>query len=145
MLKKYLSTAVLACCFASWLLAAQNADDRYTVVFEGYPVKKVLTGDVLSESPVTQEQSNEFLVQIVMDREGNYFWMSREMKPLVRVESGAYVTYISESGYIRTYTDAMLPVLRRGGLPGIDSTYEYVEHIRHHLSSINYYGKRSDR
>ena len=148
MLKKRLpvtAMAVLACCCATWLFAAQNADMPYTVVFEGYPAKKVLTGDVLSESPMSREQSNEFSVQIVVDREGSYFWMSREMKPLVRIESGAYVTYISESGYVRTYTDAVLPLLRGENLPGIDTTYEYVEHIPHLLSSINYYGKRRDR
>ncbi len=137
---------------SSWLSVESEPSPQYTVVFEGYPTKKVETGpDVLMERSLSPEESDEFAVRIVVDQEGNYFWASREMKPMVKVLSGSYVTYAATSGYVRTYMDDVLDMARAGidstvaSIMGLDHSYEYVEHLYIFFGGINYYGERRDR
>ena len=125
---------------------------QYVVVFEGYPTRKTQTGpEVVLERSLSPEESDEYAVRVVVDREGNYFWASREMKPMVKVLSGSYVTYAATTGYVRTYIDGILDMKREGidstvaTIMGLDHPYEYVEHLYVYFGGINYYGERRDR
>ena len=133
------------------LLVGFRRPQQYTVVFEGHPAKKVETSpDSVVESLMSPEESEDYLARVVVDQDGNYFWASREMRPMVRIDlGGSYVTYWSNAGYIRTYTDTALEILRLAeaevARTGVDSPveYEYVEHIYIYFTGINYYGKRT--
>lgn len=92
--------------------------DQYEVVLEGRPVKS----------------------------RGNYFWASREMRPMTREESGIFVTYSAGAGgYVKTFNEPALDMLREDGVIGLyEPGHEYVEHIPFLLYSINYWGTRTD-
>jgi len=121
-------------------------------VFDGYPTRKTETGpEEVLERFLRPEESDEYAARVVVDREGNYFWASREMKPMVKVLSGSYVTYAATTGYVRTYIDGILDMKREGidstaaAIMGLDHPYEYVEHLYIYFGGINYYGIRRDR
>ena len=125
--------------------------DQYEVVLEGRPVKSVRAGDTeagwtVREETLDRGDSDEYLVRVVKDRRGNYFWASREMRPMTREESGIFVTYSAGAGgYVKTYTEAALDMLREDGVIGLhEYGHEYAEHIPFLLYSINYWGTRTD-
>ena len=137
---------------AALSLTAHSAEPEYVVVFEGYPTRKTETGpDMILERPLSPKETYEYVARIVMDSKGNHFWQSREMKPMVKVLSGSYVTYANPAGYVRTYIDGILDMKREGidstaaTIMGLDHPYEYVEHIYVYFAGINYYGERRDR
>ena len=90
------------------------------------------------------DESRSSRALIVVDSQGNYFWASRGMRPLVRQQSGIYVTYTASAGYIKTYDDEALEAIRKGEFPLMDPWPEYVEHLHLGLGSITYYGVRDD-
>ena len=125
--------------------------DQYEVVLEGRPVKSVRAGDTevgwtVREETLDRGDSEEYLVRVVKDRRGNYFWASRDMRPMAREESGIFVTYSAGAGgYVKTYTETALDILRADGAIGLhEYGHEYVEHIPFLLYSINYWGTRTD-
>ena len=133
-------TAVLA------LAVAAPLQGQYTTVFEGHPTRKIETSpEGATEFSMTPEESDEFLARVVVDREGNYFWASREMRPMVRLVSGSYVTYATTTSYIRTYIDAVIDLKRLTPSESAWGPYEYVEHIYVQFVGVNYYGNRVDR
>ena len=72
--------------------AAPPEHEQYEVVLEGRPGKRVVIGYTqegwtVQEERLDRDDSEEYLVRIVTDRRGNYFWASREMLPMVRDES----------------------------------------------------------
>ena len=75
----------------------------YAVVFEGRPLRAVESSFELSTSrELSEDESFEYSVRIV-ERGGKYYWASRDMKELLRSESGVYITYhaLDGSGYVR--------------------------------------------
>lgn len=146
---------------ARWLLwgvallvssAALAAPQQYEVVFEGRPGKRVIVGLPQAGWTVHEEQldgagSEEYLVRVVKDRRGNYFWASREMRPMAREESEGFVTYSAgRFGYVKTMKESTLDAVRemtRGDDLG-EHYAEYMEHVIDVLYSINYWGTRTD-
>ncbi len=125
--------------------------DQYEVVLEGRPGKRVKAGDTevgwtVREETLDRGDSEEYLVRVVKDRRGNYFWASREMRPMARTESGIFVTYSAGAGgYVKTFKEPALDMLRKDGVIGLyEPGHEYVEHIPFLLHSINYWGTRTD-
>ena len=142
-------------CIAALLVfsaaAPQGWHDQYEVVLEGRPGKRVKAGDTevgwtVREEMLDRGDSEEYLVRVVKDRRGNHFWASREMRPMTKEESGIFVTYSAGAGgYVKTYTEPALDMLREDGVIGLhEYGHEYVEHIPFLLSSINYWGTRTD-
>lgn len=118
---------------------------RSTTVFEGFPTKKVESAfvDTRTEA-LTKNQSFEYQVR-VLERNGKYYWASREMRQLLRSESGPYITFhaVDGSGYIRIYQDFMYEMMKQ--LPEEQRKQEigYVEHLVIQFGSVTYYGNRS--
>jgi hypothetical protein len=70
-----------------------------------------------------------------------YFWASRENVPMVRIESGAYITYVAVNGagYVRVIDAAAKGAASLLG--GAEEEFDYTEHLLIGLRSITYYGK----
>ena len=121
--RKYRNLTLSSLLLISVVVFAGFQHAQYTVVFEGYPVKRAEVasdGNGVTQGPMSSQESGEFLARVVVDGEGNHFWETREMKPMVRVVSGSYVTYVATTGYIRTYTDFALAARGRSGCPADD-------------------------
>ena len=118
----------------------------YTVVFEGRPIRKVESSlDGTIESTLAPDDAFKYSVRIV-ERQGKYFWASRDMRELRRHESAtsAYITFmaVDGTGYIRTHIPMMLDL--RDQLPEQQRLKEigYTEHLLIQFASITYYGNR---
>ena len=126
--------------------AAPVEREQYEVVFEGRPGKRVVIGYTearwtVLEERLNDEDSEEYLVRIVRDRRGNYFWASRKMRPMVKEESGGFVTWSAGAyGYVKTFKKPFLDMQRGVFDPG----HEYMEHVINVLYSVNYWGTRTD-
>lgn len=127
--------------------------EQYEVVFEGRPAKRVVigytqegSGWTVQEEVLDRGTSEEYLVRVVRDRRGNYFWASREMKPVAREESDGFVTYSAGSfGYVKTFREPLLDMVRQAVQAGtLEPGQEYMEHIPTILASVNYWGTRTD-
>lgn len=111
--------------------------------FEGSPAVKVqVIEGVAQTEPVVPLKAREFRAVVV--REGDQFlWASRNNVPLVKRESGAYVTYVAANGagYVRVLNPAMRKL--RESLPAEQREREfvYMEHLVNQMGSITYFGK----
>ena len=136
------------CLLAVLALMAPTPAPQYRAVFEGYPVRKVLvTPDGGVPEAMNGKESAEHASRVVVDTEGNYFWETREMKPMAMVRSGAFTVFVAESGYVKTYRSQSVksstaPMMKAG--TGVDQ-YDYVEHVALPGSSgsVNYFGNRT--
>lgn len=112
------------------------------VEFEGVPVVRVGLNDGQAETAaVPPGKAAEF--RVVITRDGDqYFWASRKNIPLVKTESGAYVTYVATTGagYIRVLAPFMREMHAK--LPREERLHEfvYMEHMTATLGSVTYYG-----
>lgn len=116
----------------------------YVVVFEGRPLRKVESSfERTVPSTLSSDDAFKYAVRIV-ERQGKYFWASREMRELIRHEAGAYITFfaVDGSGYIRIGIPMMLDL--RDQLPAEQRRKEvgYTEHLLIQFASVTYYGNR---
>lgn len=87
-------------CLGALLLSSATPPpeyQQYEVVLEGRPGKRVIIGQTevgwtVHEEELDRDDSEEYLVRVVTDRRGNYFWASRGMRPMAREESEGFVT-----------------------------------------------------
>jgi hypothetical protein len=125
-------------CLLSSLVAAAHAQPR--TVLSGVPSVKVSEGGLTRTPETVQRSEAANLVCVISEIDGKYYWASRENKPLVRIEAGAFVTYVAldGSGYVRQ----LLPSYKRSAsmLSSTEETFDYVEHLLSGLRSITYYG-----
>lgn len=119
----------------SLVIAVSSYADE--IVFIGNPTVKVFTTPENNQKKnLSVEESDEFQV-VIMLLDGDFYWVSRGMKKLIKSGAGAYDTYhaIDGSGYVRVIKDDMEPML-----VNTKNNITYVEHLVHNLSSISYYG-----
>ena len=136
--------AAVAATVALTLVPRGTAAQEVRVVFEGTPLRKVESSfAATSTRALSEDEAGEYQVRIV-ERNGRYYWASREMRELIRSESGAYVTYHATdgSGYIRVGIPLLLDL--RDRLPADRRREEigYVEHLLIQFGSVTYYGNR---
>ncbi len=75
-------------------------------VFKGRPQVKIVEQGV-ARSPETVDRQNASNLECVISQIGDsYYWASRENKPLVRRDSGGFVTFVAAdgAGYVRVVT-----------------------------------------
>ncbi|MGI0014656.1 MAG: hypothetical protein ACREBU_14635 [Nitrososphaera sp.] len=113
------------------------------IEFEGLPLVKIELGDAkATTTAVPPEKAGEY--RVVITREGNqYFWKSRKNLPLVKTESGGYVTYTATTGagYVRVLAPFMREMLKQLPREEREREYVYMEHLTITLGSVTYYGK----
>lgn len=113
------------------------------IEFEGTPAVKVEVAEGAAQTQaVLPQRAREFGVKVV--RTGSeYAWASRKNVPLIKHESGAYVTYVAANGagYVRVLNPAMRKALQALPQEQREKEYVYMEHIVNQLGSITYYGR----
>lgn len=113
------------------------------VVFEGEPSVKIqiTEGNTLTTT-LSSAQAPTLRVKIIKVGD-QYIWASRNNLPMVKTESGAYITYtaVTGAGYVRI----VIPMLRKmiEAMPPVqrEKEYVYMEHLVHTLGSITYFGR----
>jgi hypothetical protein len=125
------------------LLVLPHASGAQAVEFEGVPTLKVEVreGKATTEEVASRRQS-ELQVRIVRDGD-RYLWATRNNLPMLKQESGSYVTYtaVSGAGYVRVLGPALRSAIQQ--LPAEQRAREfiYAEHMLHQLGSVTYFGK----
>lgn len=113
------------------------------VEFEGTPSVKVEVREGVAQTQaVSPPSARELGVRVV--RSGNaYLWASRNNVPMVKQESGAYITYVATTGagYVRVLNPAMRMALRSLPVEQRDREFVYMEHMVNQLGSVTYFGK----
>lgn len=111
--------------------------------FEGTPSVRVLvTAGVAQTESLTPIQAKEFRVVIVRDGEG-FVWASRNNVPLIKRESGAYVTYVAATGagYVRIFNPGMRKLRDSLSPDQREKEFVYMEHLITQMGSVTYFGK----
>ncbi len=126
-------------------LSAQG--DGYDLVFSGLPEKRVMVGpEALSEENLTSDQRQEFRLVVVRDQAGRYFWLSRDMRELIRSDNlGIFTVFhaVDGIGYVkmvRRPSEAGFAVDLALAAGGGGDAYSYVEHFSTQFASATYYG-----
>jgi hypothetical protein len=132
-MKKFIITVFI-------LIIAAAVHAQSTMVFKGLPTVKISEGGVSRVPENITRDMAENLKCIVSKIGGSYYWASRENVKLLRIDSGAFSTFIAEngSGYIRLVN----PDLKDAAslMSETEAKYDYVEHLLIGLPSVTYYG-----
>lgn len=112
-------------------------------VFKGRPSLRISTNGI--EQPALEKLSREKVEQYdcAISKIGDeYYWASRENRPMVRIDAGAYVLFLAREG--AGYVRIVKPELKEAAalVDPAAQKYDYVEHLLLHLGSITYYGTR---
>ena len=111
-----------------------------TVIFKGLPLVKISEGGVSRISENIEKSNAVNLKCIVSKIDESYYWASRENVTLLRLDLGAFTTFIAAngSGYIRIVNPDMKDAASL--MSETETEYDYVEHLLLGLRSITYYG-----
>ena len=122
------------------LAISQQLLAQATTVFAGRPSVKISEGGVsrLAEDLPRERAIN--LECVISKIDENYYWASRENTAMVRVENGAFITYVAEngSGYVRVVGPGMKSAASLMG--ETEAKFDYVEHLLIGLKNVTYYG-----
>lgn len=111
-----------------------------SVVFSGRPSVKISEGGT-NRTPEQISKSVAHTLECVISQDGeSYYWASRGDVPMVRVDAGAFTTFVAVngSGYVRVVVPAMKDAARL--MSETEGRFDYVEHMNIGLRSITYYG-----
>jgi hypothetical protein len=135
-MKLIAGAAAMVLMLANLCLAADS-----TTIFRGRPILKISEGGV-TRVPENLDRATAANVTCVISKIGDtYYWASRENTRLVRIESGAFITYLAPNGagYIRVINPASKSAASL--MSKTEETFDYVEHALVGLRSVTYYGK----
>ncbi len=116
------------------------AADSITI-FRGRPIVKISEGGI-PRVPENLDRATAANATCVISKIGGiYYWASRENTRLVRIESGAFITYLASNGagYVRMINPALKSAASL--MSKTEETFDYVEHALVGLRSVTYYGK----
>ena len=84
-----------------------------------------------TKTKLKEEESTKNLIKIIKAG-GNYFWATREYRPLIRNDSGLFTTFVCPKGggYVKV---AIAP----------DGKFTVMEHITFGMVTITYFGNSS--
>lgn len=104
-----------------------------SVVFLGFPARRSKNEMGGNETTLVTGKDRDEYVCIVSEKAGQYFWTSRDNKPMRRTVSGAFVVYtaLDGAGYVKCSNAAP------------DSPLDYMEHLHIHFNTLTYWGKSS--
>lgn len=133
-MRTYALLVFLICAMFSVYIQAET-------VFTGLPEVKISeSGDSRLPEVVPQDSAGSF-VCVISKIDGKYYWASRGNTSLLRVENGAFITFIAGngSGYVRIINPELKQAASLAGDP--EAKFNYVEHLLLGLRSVTYYGK----
>jgi hypothetical protein len=96
---------------------------------------------LLKTVPETLSRDKAVNLECVISKIGEvYYWASRENKRMVRIESGAFITFVAMngSGYVRMIAPGMKKAVSLMG--DAETKFDYVEQLLIGLQSVTYYG-----
>jgi hypothetical protein len=109
--------------------------------FAGVPSIKISEAGIERvPAPITRQEAAN--LHCVISRIGeDYYWASRENKPMVRLDTGgSFITFVAidGAGYVRITKpeDKKMAAL----LSETEARFDYVEHLLIGLRSVTYYG-----
>jgi hypothetical protein len=118
-----------------------QADAQPATVFRGRPAVKISEGGT-SRNPEKLGRENAINLECVISQIGeDFYWASRENVPMVRIEKGAFVTYLAVTG--AGYVKVIKPEMKAAAslLGETEAEFDYVEHLTQGLASVTYYGR----
>jgi hypothetical protein len=130
----------LSLVFLALLFVASTLHGQAMTVFKGRPALKISEGGT-ERTPESVPRDRAVNLECIISKIGeDYYWASRENTRMVRVESGAFITFIAinGSGYVRVVAPGMK--LSAALMSEAESKFDYVEHILIGLRSVTYYG-----
>jgi len=135
-MKAFTATAVIVLLFVVSSFGAET-----TTIFNGLPLLKISEGGVsrITENLDTVKAAN---LKCIISKIGDtYYWVSRENTKLIRVEGGAFTTFVAPNGagYIRVINPTMKSMASI--MSETEDSFDYVEHALIGLRSVTYYGK----
>ena len=122
------------------LIVAATVHAQSTIVFKGLPIVKISEGGV-SRIPENILKGRAVNFKCIISKiSESYYWASRENAKLLRIDNGAFSTFVAEngSGYIRMINSNLKGVASL--MSETEIKYDYVEHLLIGLRSITYYG-----
>jgi hypothetical protein len=121
--------------------SAEGFAQQVTTVFSGRPEVKI--SEAGSTRVVNDIEANEGEnLEVVISRIGDdYYWASRENVPMVRIDSGAFITFFAATG--KGYVKVVNPGMKEAAamMSDTERNFDYVEHMSLGLRSVTYYGK----
>jgi hypothetical protein len=123
-----------------FILIAQLANAQ-AIVFVGTPNVKIIESGVERSLERVEKSKELSLTCVVKEIDGKFYWESRGSKQLLRVDSGAFVTYsaVDGSGYIRVIKPSMKDAASTMSVT--EKNFDYTENLLLGLRSVIYYGK----
>ncbi len=123
-----------------WVCTGTDSSAQVVTVFKGVPTIKISEGGT-ERQPEPLNRETAVNLECVISRIGDdYYWASRENTEMVRLERGAFITYlaVNGSGYVRV----IAPDMKRAAalMSETAAKFDYVEHLLIGLKSITYYG-----
>jgi hypothetical protein len=126
---------VFAFCFFTNVCNAQSFS------FTGIPSVKVTEGGIERNAEKIEQAKASSVACIIKEIDGKFFWETRGSKPLLKIDSGAFIIFfaIDGSGYVRL----IKPSLKEAAsvMSNTEKNFDYVEHLILGLRSVTYYGK----
>lgn len=109
-------------------------------IFKGRPSLKVTIAATEQRAELVKRQDAPNLTCIISKIGDDFYWASRENKPLTVHASGAFITFVADggAGYIKIINPEMKAAAALLG--DTETKYDYVEHITFGLGAISYYG-----
>ncbi len=123
-----------------WVCAGTDSSAQVVTVLKGVPSVKISEGGT-ERQPEPLNRETAVNLECVISRIGDdYYWASRENTEMVRLERGAFITYlaVNGSGYVRVIAPDMKQAAALMG--ETEAKFDYVEHLLIGLKSVTYYG-----
>ena len=126
---------LFAICFITNICKAQ------TFSFTGIPSVKVTESGIERNAEKIESTKALSVACVVKEIDGKFFWETRGNKPLVKIDSGAFVIFLAVdgSGYVRLIKPSLKEATSL--MSNTEKNFDYVEHLILGLRTVSYYGK----
>ena len=122
-----------------WFFLTVAAQAQSTT-FTGLPTVKITEGGVERSAEKLDRATASTLFCVINEKDGKFYWETRGNKPLLKIDSNAFVIYLAVdgSGYVRV----LKPEFKKAAasISATEKNYDYVEHMLLGLRTITYYG-----
>lgn len=127
---------IAAITFFGLLVIAGACSASSRVVISAQPTVKVeSTGDETKRYTLSPQEMAKYPL-LITEEDGNFFWASRDNRPMIHTQSGMFHYYIAVdgAGYVKVW-DAT--VFAKKGEPPV---FPYLENLSIMLNTITYWG-----
>jgi hypothetical protein len=118
-----------------------NLCNAQSFSFTGIPSVKVTEGGTERNAEKIEQAKALSVACVIKEIDGKFFWETRGNKPLLKIESGAFIIFIAVdgSGYIRLIKPSLKEAASQ--MSNTEKNFDYIEHLILGLRSVTYYGK----